>query len=168
MYWNVRSEGNTCCVRKVPKLLTLTMPLVVYSKDHKELFFGTLDATGMNGLEKLLGWVLKRCDTSISLVYDSCYHEMVDRVIRSVSYEKNGDEVLVCYRQPVPCETSDNGELQQRYHFRPVSPNDGEYVEQQWVHKDPVLEKLPERLICRNRSLGAYDQDGRLVSWCLV
>uniref|UniRef100_A0A182MZ91 N-acetyltransferase domain-containing protein n=1 Tax=Anopheles dirus TaxID=7168 RepID=A0A182MZ91_9DIPT len=137
-------------------------------KDHKELFFGTLDATGTNGLEQTLERVLKCCDASVSLVYDSSYREMVDRVTRSVSYEINADQLLVCYRQPVPCEDADTGELQQRYRFRPVSPKESPYVEQQWVHSDSVLEKLPDRLINRNPSLGAYDTSGRLVAWCLV
>uniref|UniRef100_A0A182IBK5 Glycine N-acyltransferase-like protein n=1 Tax=Anopheles arabiensis TaxID=7173 RepID=A0A182IBK5_ANOAR len=138
-------------------------------RDCKELFFYTLEATTV-GLEWILGRVMKGGDVIVSLVYDSCFREMVDRIVCSLSFAKDSDERMVCYRQMTPCGDVDGNEeqLQREYRFSPVSPDDSEIVEEQWVHSDTVFSKLPTRLINRNPSLGVYDTKDRLVAWCLI
>uniref|UniRef100_A0A1S4GZJ2 Glycine N-acyltransferase-like protein n=1 Tax=Anopheles gambiae TaxID=7165 RepID=A0A1S4GZJ2_ANOGA len=138
-------------------------------RDCKELFFYTLEAT-TDGLEWILGRVMKDGDVIVSLVYDSRFRELVDRIVCSHSFAKDSDERMVCYRQMTPCGDVDGNEeqLQREYRFSPVSPDDSEIVEEQWVHSDTVFSKLPTRLINRNPSLGVYDTKDRLVAWCLI
>ncbi|XP_035907312.1 uncharacterized protein LOC118510031 [Anopheles stephensi] len=138
-------------------------------RDCKELFFFTLEAT-FESLEKVLRAVMSRMGTSVSLVYDCCFRDVVDRTIAILSLAKSSDERMVCYRQLAPCDDGKDphGELQQGYRFSAVKPEDSAVVEAHWVHNDPIFTNLPTRLIKRNPSLGVYDRHDRLVAWCLI
>uniref|UniRef100_A0A182WFG9 Glycine N-acyltransferase-like protein n=1 Tax=Anopheles minimus TaxID=112268 RepID=A0A182WFG9_9DIPT len=138
-------------------------------KDCNELFFYTLETT-VDSLEQVLRMVMNSMSASMSLVYDSCFRDMVDRSVSFLSFAKNSDERMMCYRQVEPHNEGKDrqNELQPEYRFSAVKPEDSVIVEQQWVHNDPIFTELPTRLIKRNPSLGVYDTNDRLVAWCLI
>ncbi|XP_050078318.1 uncharacterized protein LOC126565205 [Anopheles maculipalpis] len=138
-------------------------------RDCKELFFFTLETT-FDSLERVLRTVMSSMDTSVSLVYDSCFRDLVDRTIAALSFAKSSDERMLCYRQLAPYEDAKHPhhELLDGFHFRGVKPEDSVLVEQRWQHNDPVFTNLPTRLIKRNPSLGVYDPHDHLVAWCLI
>ncbi|XP_052898160.1 uncharacterized protein LOC128304948 [Anopheles moucheti] len=138
-------------------------------KDCKELFFYTLENT-IDSLEKVLRTVMSSLSASFSMVYDSCFRDMVERSVSLLSLVKDSDERMVCYRQLVPYEERKDiyNEPPPEYRFSALDPADSIVVERQWVHNDPVFTNLPTRLIQRNPSLGVYDASERLVAWCLI
>uniref|UniRef100_A0A182P497 Glycine N-acyltransferase-like protein n=1 Tax=Anopheles epiroticus TaxID=199890 RepID=A0A182P497_9DIPT len=169
-HWRtVVQDGDELCVFTDPERDWRSTGTFVL-KDCKELFFCTLEDS-TERLEWILGTVMDACGPIVSLVYDSCFRQVVDRIVSTLAFAKKSDERMVCYRQLVPCGEVQDGseqELERQYRFSAVSPKDSDFVEEQWVHNDAVFTHLPTRLINRNPSLGVYDGQDRLVAWCLV
>ncbi|EDW03848.1 GH11461 [Drosophila grimshawi] len=126
--------------------------IITNDNQRKTVFFNTLS----DDLERLTNALL--CLASKSGVY--VLHDYGERLVPAVdAYIRNVVNAKM--------ETTQTAWPPVGIELRSVDPKDAATINENWPHGSPDSLKFVKRLIDYNVSVGAYDEQGKLIAWCL-